>query len=384
MDQRAQYFLQVLEKIGSPLLSAVIENPATEPAQAEEAQTIASLLARTVQASIDIGKTINFAALGEQGDSLRLALAALASGIISSQYKTSGKMPAEADIKRFTTALQAVLTFSDNFTADSQATERLNQLHATGAPADALQMTVQFIQAFVPVVNAVGTFSFGQNEQTMVMEVAQRLLGSATSIAASIPGARSEMQQRAAELAMVRALAQLYAASHKAETTRLMTLSEDQRQPHGSSIDRVWQGFDLRLQMLTQLASSILQPDKGSASAGGGEKLKPAATVVPEVKAPPQPPESAAKPAIFSSPAPPQTPTQTQAAPPVSPPPATSTTAQNPLSMFAKKPETPAPETPPGTSEAPVPPATPPTNPPLSGSNPMAFFKGPVNKTDET
>lgn len=375
MDQRAQYFLQVLEKIGSPLLSAVIENPATEPAQAEEAQTIASLLARTVQASIDIGKTINFAALGEQGDSLRLALAALASGIISSQYKTSGKMPAEADIKRFTTALQAVLTFSDNFTADTQATERLNQLHATGAPADALQMTVQFIQAFVPVVNAVGTFSFGQNEQTMVMEVAQRLLGSATSIAASIPGARSEMQQRAAELAMVRALAQLYAASHKAETTRLMTLSEDQRQPHGSSIDRVWQSFDLRLQMLTQLASSILQPDKGSASASGTEKLKPAATVMPEVKAPPAPPESAAKPAIFSSPAPPQTP---------APPPATSTTAQNPLSMFAKKPETPAPETPPGTAETPVPPATPPTNPPLSGSNPMAFFKGPVNKTDET
>lgn len=383
MDQRAEYFLQVLEKIGSPLMEAIIERPHAEASTADEAQAIAALLSRTVQASIDIGKTMNFAALGEQGDALRLALAGLASNLISVHYKTNGKMPAEADIKRLTTALQAVLAFSENFSGDQSGAEALKTLQANGSPASPMQMTVQFIQAFVPVVNAVGSFSFGQPEQTMIMDVAQRLLGSATDLAASIPGARSEADKRAAELAVLQALAQLYATSHRMEIARLMGLSDEQRQNQGAnsgSIERIWQGFEARLGMLAHLTGSIMGTSSGTKTAvSGGTKAPAAASPAPAVAAPLPQAAPASKPAVFSAP-----PASSSPVPPPAAPPAAG--GVNPLSMFAKKPEegTAAAAVTPPPQQAASGPGNQPPEPPSGQSSPMAFFKGPVRKTDES
>ena len=292
-----------------------------------EAQKIAELLAKTVQTGIDLGYALDLGPTGEITDSLRLALTGLAAPLIAGAYRNNSKTPTDTDIKKIVTAMQAVLSFAENFSADSDHTDRLKNLSG-GGTTDAAQNYLRNVYAFVPVVNAVGAFSFGQPEQKLIMEIAGRLAATVRQMGASVLG-------KDADIHILNALAQIYAACHQVETARIMALSEQDRQKANLSLDPVWKNFDLRLAMLEALASGI------ASGAGGG--IAPA---MPQ-----------------------QTPPLAQDG--------------NPMSMFAKKPDNnPPPQQPPAPpqrqSQTP-----PPDSPPPSGGNPMSFFKGPPKKTDE-
>jgi hypothetical protein len=276
MDARAAYLLQILEKIGSPLMAAIVHaSTHFAPAQvknnpdslaAHDAQKMAALLGKTVQLGIDIGNVSDLAREGLHDDSIRVALTALASPLIARQFLQNGQIPTDADLRRMIPALQAVMAFSENFEPSARNAQRLE---AIGVHEN--QALVQYIHAFVPVLNALGNFSFGQSEQKLIMEVSSRLTAKAEALGRSIITTAMPEERKAGEIALLAMVANLYAACHEAETVRLMTLRDDefsalpQAPGGGLSLEAVWSAFDIRVAMLEALAGHLLP---GQVSAG--------------------------------------------------------------------------------------------------------------------
>ncbi len=390
MSQRVQYLIQVIEKIASPLLEAVtavqVRNPAVPPSIEADAQRIAELLGRSMQVSIDLGRLVEIDKLGiENSDSLRVALAALAGPIVASQYQALSRPPAEAETKRLVGALEAVMAFADNFSSSPESLERLKAVKAGGAPADAHQMMVQYLQAFVPVVDAVSAFSFGQPEKKMAQDIAGQIIKKAREILdQALPGVSPDMRP-ACELALTRSLAGFYAQIHRAEVARLVAAGvaappENQQK----AIESIWQNFELRAGLLASLAGNIVPgAGQGAAAAGSGSVAPvqpPAAAPPPAMPAAPPPvaPPAGVPPIFAKAPV-----TPISEAPPAAPPPVQAENVQgNPMSMFAKPKEEAA--IPPPAALPAAPPAAPPVQPPAAPppaeeqkSSPMSFFKGP-------
>ena len=379
MDQRSEYLIQLLEKIGAPLMEAIADVSARQPQEetGDDARKIAELLARTIQVSIDIGKNMDLSAQEDQGESVRVALAALAGSIVAEQYKHSGQVPDDQSLNRITSALQAVMTFSENFVPSEENTERLKQIKAQGQPVDARQTDIQYIQAFIPAVNAIGDFSFGEPEQKLVQEVADRLTKKAMTLRESIfADSLSPDDQKFIELALLRSLTSIYSECHRAETGRLVK-SGAQTETGGASLTPVWTAFDVRAAMLETLGTSLAPQNAASGTSDKAPQAPAEKVEPPPAQAPP--PEPPAK-------------------PPTQPP---AETGSNPLSMFAKPKEDspPAPTAPPPVETPPEsppesptqPPAPPPAEPPPTqaappppeqqeqeqqqGGGPMSFFK---------
>lgn len=383
MDQRAAYLIQIFEHIGSPLMTSIISGANARAADAQStAQNMAALLAKTVKLSIDIGETTDINKSG--GDSVRVALAGIAGPMIADLYQRDAQIPEDADIEKVASAFEAVLAFSDNFIPDDEIIKRTALLKHY----DSTQMHLNYIQAFVPVIDAIAGFPFGQPEKKLTTDVSARLTHKASQIARAILG---EGDHALSELAILNALAQLYAACHVAETKRL---SDSQNSDQPISIDTVWDAFDMRADMVEILATQLLDgkssapaqaaPQPATNEAAPSAETKAETEAAPETQAPPPPP-----PASAPTPAPEEEQTQ--------PPPADKPAGGNPMAMFAKKPQTesPPPEEPssaaPPTSPPPAPSADeqPPTPPATDstadqddddsssgdGGNPMSFFK---------
>ena len=377
MDQRTQYLLQILETIGSPLMQAIIDAGANKDGNLIiEAQSIAALLGKTVEASISLGDIMEINPAEAQDDTLRVALAGLASPLVAGQYKKRGRVPESPDIKKVTSALQAVLTFSDNFTPTPETVERLKNLEASGQIVDGYQSQIQYIQAFVPVVEAVAAFPFGQPEAKLVMEVSDKLVKKSVQLReALLPEQNDEGIQKRAELALLKSLAALYASCHREETQKATKGGDTP-----ASIDSVWKAFDMRAAMMESLAGNLAPESAQTNTASGSGGVAPSQAAAPPVApvAPPaQPAETPAAPPPPQEQAPPATPPQAPAQPPAQETPPTQPPAgANPMAMFAKPktdnaeqgqtPEAPAaPAVPPAPAQSPAetPPAAPPANP---------------------
>ncbi len=370
MDQRAQYLIQIFEKIGAPLVAAVVACAPEDEDQAQ-AQKVAELLTKTVKLGIDIADMADLGAL--QGDSVRVALSGIASPLLAEAFRSGKQVPSDGDLQKITSALQAVLTFSENFTPDLDNAERLSALAAQGAGLDAHQMNIQYIQAFIPVINAIGRFSFGQPEQKLIMDVSIRVTAEASNLRKALLGELPEIDQKRADLAILGALIAIYTACHEAETQRL---SEGKDAQDGGSVEAVWAAYETRLAMLEVLAKSLM-PDAQVVAQGAGDVQTPSTplkveTPVAEKSESPQNPE-----------------VPKESAP--------SESSANPMSMFSKPKEAETPKVEPSPAPEEVPsevaaPEAPPEQPPVqdappsekkeegsgeksSGGGPMAFFK---------
>ncbi len=300
MDQHSEYLIQLLEKIGVPLMVAITEvsdsgeEPSAESPDelaGQDAQKIAELLARAVQVSIDIGKNMDLAAAVDQGESVRVALAALSGPMVAGYYKQNRRIPADQDLKRIVTALQAVMTFSENFVPSPENTQRLEQIKAQGVPVDAMQVNIQYIQAFLPAVNAIGVFPFGRPEKKLMQDVSDRLVKEATRLRESVFGTSLPSDdQKFTELALLRSLACIYAECHRAETSRLMAMDEVARTKQAESeggalsLEPVWTAFDLRASMLEALGLGL---GPGAQGASGQTEKEPVAPEAPAETPPP-------------------------------------------------------------------------------------------------
>lgn len=348
MDKRAEYLIQVLGQIGSPLMSAIVaasEN--SEPEQ--DAQKMAELLGKTVELSISMSSIADLSSV--ENDSVRVAMTGLASPLIGKLYEHGKQTPSENDLKRISSALQAVLTFSENFTPDEENTERLKNLANNGAGGDAHQITVQYLEAFIPAVNAIATFPFGQPEQKLVMDVSSRVTEQARNMRSSLLGELPEAQKQAVDLALLKTLVTLYGACHQEETKRLIDSNDEDE----GGLENVWKNFDTRAAMIEALARSLIP---GSA-ASDGQEIEPAT----EPEAPVEQPAPAEV-----------TPTDPE------PEPETKGTApaSSPMSMFAKPKNNDeaesAPSEEPKTEEKT---SSDEASDESSGGSPMSFFKKP-------
>lgn len=347
-----------------------------EEAIRADAQKMAELLGQSVKMSISMAQAMDVNMAGSDGDTLRVALAALAGPLVAGQYSHHGRVPEEADLKRLTTALQAVLTFSENFTPAADTAQRLDAVDAAeplkgqggNSTIDPVQTGIQYVYAFLPVVNAVGSFPFGQPEQKLIMEIAERLVTKAAELREALLPALEGEAQKQAELGLLSVLGRLYGACHMAETARVTALSE-QGQEVPLSIDPVWKAFGLRAGMLEALAGNLV-PGAGTRAAGGGGGQSPAAPAQQAQASQPPPQQQAVPPAqeqpsVQPPPVQPEQPLPQQQQPPVTPPQAPEQPSVPPQPPPAEQAVQQAPVSPSAVSSPPV------------GGNPMSMFAKP-------
>lgn len=337
MDLRSAYRLQLMEKIGAPLLAALPGGMDGEKA----AETVAALIGKSIEAGLSLSQAMKLSDDDGDIDSIRLSLAALTAPLLARAYKDSGKMPDEAALATLTKGLEAALVFSENFTAAIDHTARLKSLHEPLPMIDTAQISLLTLSALAPAVQAVQQFSFGQSGPVLIKDIAARLEGVAAQLAASADG--SEGDQAFARLMLLRALAEMYAACHM----RQVSAHEGEAEP---DIASVWAAFEEQAAMLLALSGAAVP---------GGEVA--ADTTAPAAPDPQTPPLQSASPAAPAS----------------------------PMGFFKKGGESEAPpaesgpesgptpdldnSSPPAADPSPAPASAPPTS--KEGANPMSFFK---------
>jgi hypothetical protein len=271
-DMKLKLQLAMLTELGRPLLEAADHVVSVQDQQAVKtvAEQVATLLGRTVQASIAMGETLR---LGADHDAERLALAALAASIMGGAYKdTKGRMPEEAEIQRIASAVDAILSFSDHFDVTSNAATRLNALSASEIILDETQFTILYLEAYVPVIEAVNRFAFGRAEKKLMALIAARLSDDAKQVVAALGDAPSDvMAAYIYELQVLKMLTAIYAASHNAETNYIYSSGPEALNALMVQgvipLDPVWDGYETRLAMLLSLCG--IDRDAGKKAAGG-------------------------------------------------------------------------------------------------------------------
>ena len=302
MDSRSQFILQLLQKLGAPLMRAVNARSDGADEGAKDAQTISALLSETVKISISLSQAMNLKPEDGDADAIRVTLAALAADLVADSYKETGRLPSDTDSRRIAKSLESVLAFTDNFAPAAQHAQRLQTIDGTAPFMDEMQANLYAMNALVPAISAIAEFPFGQQEAKLIQEVATALSDRAKTLRSNLAQIEGEgADAKMAELVLLQSLAQIYAAAHRAETARLKTLPEDARGE--LSLTPVWKQFDRQLAMLEVL----LGTSAGNASGRGGKGVKPAAEAPAEEQqsapvesaAPAAPPAKPANPMSF-------------------------------------------------------------------------------------
>ncbi len=304
MDPRTQFLLQLLQKLGAPLMAAVNTHSQGDASGEKDAGTLAQLLSESVKISIALSQSMNLKPDDGDADAIRVALAALAGGLIADSYKQNGRVPNENEGRRIAKALESVIVFADNFAPAAEHAQRLKTLEGPAPFFDPVQTDLYAMHALVPAIAAISEFSFGQPEPRLIQDVSDRLDARAKELLGFLSTGVNAMS----ELVILQALSQLYADAHRAETKRLKAQDGDAQ----ASIDTVWASFDKQVSMVTVLLGSM--GGTAATSSGGSGGVKPAAPP----PALPQPQEAPAA----------------TAPPPASPPAAA---GGSPMAFFKKK-----------------------------------------------
>ena len=244
MTNNPTFSVQLLEKIGAPLLASIEKRVMGDEEQT--ATIMAQLLALSVQMSTSLYNALDIKEAEDQMDSTRLALAALSAPLVAQSFERQGQAPSEENIKRMCEALEAVLTFGENFTPASNQKSRLHTVSHDEILFDDNQPMLMTIQAMVPVINAVEEFPFGQGRRKLVQDVAAKLQSFTNDVVKKTGGG-----DKVQELVIFKALASLYASCHRAETMRVSTDNNTDRD--NVSLDPVWENFETKISMVEAL-----------------------------------------------------------------------------------------------------------------------------------
>lgn len=288
---RTQFLVQLLQKLGAPLMAAVGSHSAGGDSAEKDAQVLSSLLSESVKISISLSQAMNLKPEDGDADAIRVALATLAGELVADSYRQTGRAPSDADSRRISKALESVIVFADNFAPAAEHAKRLETLEATPPFIDPVQANIYAIHALAPAIAAIAEFSFGQADTRLVQDVAERLRARSKELLGSVAADGNAMS----ELVIMQALGQIYAGAHRAETKRLKDKGEDA----SASLDPVWTAFDKQVAMLTVLLAPSSSSGQGS---GGGGGVKPAVEA-PAQEAPPAAAPAAEAPAAAAPPA---------------------------------------------------------------------------------
>jgi hypothetical protein len=295
MTSRTDFLVQLLQKLGAPLMEAVNTHSQEE---GRDAASMAALLSESVKIAISLSQAMNLKTEDGDADAIRVALASLAGRLIADSHKQSGRLPSENDGRRISKALESVIVFADNFAPAAEHAKRLQTLDNTPPFFDPVQTNIYAIHALLPVISAVSEFSFGQSETRLIQDISDRLGAKAKQM----QNAMSDGGNPMTELIVLQALAQVYAGAHRAETKKLREAGDTGT----TSTDPVWASFDRQVAMLEVLISSMGGSSNAATGGRGSSQVKPSpepagetASSPPsaETSAPAAPPPPAAKPA---------------------------------------------------------------------------------------
>lgn len=297
LPARPTYLMNVYEKLGTPLLSAAVEAIERDALMARqqgqippavsdtaEAERIAALLKSSAELGFALSRQIDVRMLDPAAtDGVRLTLASIVAPLIANLYRVNGRTPTTPEIDRMVAAMQAVTMFSDHYNAAADASARMQTVEYDFAPADSAQMQLTLLNAFMPAVNAVCTFSFGQPEKTLLQDVITRLTTTAQKIRIDLFTGLSERDSLRAEISIVRAAANLYSQAHFTEMSKLMFLDDTQRDTVNLSerLSELWRVVDVRLSMVRVLAEQLVgikSIPSSSTSTGGAGPINPSTT----------------------------------------------------------------------------------------------------------
>ncbi len=303
MTGRTPYLITLLEQLGTPLAISIMKASDGQKGDAQNkttAQNMAGLLAKSIELSIEMGRSADLADISAQNDAVRVALAALGGQMIAGRYGETGTISSETDIKNMSEAVQAVLTFADNFTFSDENAARLQALKANAKAFDPAQHNIQYIDAFVPVIEALSRFQFGQAIETLIPETAQRLtthVRTLRHILIDEHDLQSPEQGKLLDLVFLKSVCKLYAASHTQETARIG------KEGANADINTVWAFFETQLEMVKALIFNLDPSRQSKHSTEAQGSVAPQANPVQAtpsetpLEAPLQPPnEAIAKP----------------------------------------------------------------------------------------
>lgn len=308
MTSRVDLLLQVFEKFGTPVFSAVAGNSASPPDPKDEATRAAALVVKAGQAGAALAALAGIKPEESGADAARLALGGVSAAALSQLYRETGRLPADAEIERLNAVFAAVLSFAEDYAPAAQGAS--GRLAALGPDAvlDEAQIDAMTLHALAPVVGAVAAFSFGRPEKALALEIAGRLTANAAALAKKLSAASlPPPQAKLSELTLLRTLAGIFTACYAAETGQLLTMDEATRTARTGGalpLDPVWEAFALRLGMLEILAEGLFSG--GTAAAGAVIPSNPLQKVQDSAKSPmaaPTPAEAAPPPAAAEKPA---------------------------------------------------------------------------------
>lgn len=276
MDPRTQFLLQLLQKLGAPLMAAVNAHSSEDAGGQKDAQVVAALLSESVKISISLSQAMNLKTDDGDADAIRVALAAMAGGLVADSYKQTGRVPNENEGRRISKALESVIVFADNFAPAAEHAQRLQTLEGAPPFFDAVQTNIYTIHALLPAIAAIEEFSFGQSDTRLIQDVSDRMAAEAKKLQTELINGGNTMS----ELVVLQALGQIYAEAHRAETRRLRAAGDDQGT---ASLDSVWRSFDRQIAMLEVLLTSMAG---GTVSSSGGTSRVKPSTSAPEAEAP--------------------------------------------------------------------------------------------------
>ncbi|MFP4098398.1 MAG: hypothetical protein ACLFP8_03040 [Alphaproteobacteria bacterium] len=260
--KRAELLTVIMHDIGLPVIEGIIQ-VALDRSEDKVVEDVTRLLRQTVDHADDIRGLLDLAEDEEQDVSIRLNLATLSCHVIAAHYKRTGNLPTQAELKRTVSSIDRLLAFSENYIPmgrlDGVFPENIRGL----SPLSRAVANLVYLKYYVPLIDAVAEFSFGQKESRIIQDVSERLREKATEITHALMGkSLGVAEQKSSEMLILSSLVPLYCACHNQEKNRIMALDEDARTKETSKdqIENIWLLFDKRLSMMSVLAKHIM-PD---------------------------------------------------------------------------------------------------------------------------
>ena len=271
MTPRSQFLIQVLEKLASPMVAAISEvsvrnnmipDTSQKGALKPEAEQVAQLLTKSTQLSMGLSSLMDLKVDEKEADSIRLALTSLASPLMANVYRIAGRVPNDSEMDRVVGAINAVMPFADQFITAADINARMAHLDTDFFPVDPHQITLQYLNLLLPVVNSIMAYSFGLSEKKLIQDVSERLISDAKAFRGRIFPDISEQESARAEMAILRMAAMIYSQCHFGEMAKLMATDQQARQGMAPTMESLWQAFGLRMQMLEILADTLIPGGK--------------------------------------------------------------------------------------------------------------------------
>ncbi len=263
MTTDSAFAIRLLEKIGTPLVTAIESAPPTgSSAEIGAAEMMAKMLGQAVQISIKLATTLNAQETEEQADSTRLSMAAIATPLLANFYIQNKRVPEEADINRILKSLEAVIGFADKFTPAADGQSRLSTIDNDIAFFDQTQAILTTAQALVPALLAISEFSFGKSDTKLMQEVAAKLEEKAQQLAGGT-------DNKLGQILVLKSLATIYAQCHSQEVAKMSAGNSDNNT--APSITPVWEAFEKR----TMMMQALVGMDIAETTVDGGASQEP-------------------------------------------------------------------------------------------------------------